>query len=456
MVHVAHNLEGNGGTAGNVHMLRRPKRLSDSDAVHFSIRIENYAHIRRAYGEEGARAALSGVQRMLVDLFRADGIVVPEANGEIDVLIWNVEALGAGSLPDACRVWLDKFCWLAPLLSIEASGHFIHVWVSGRWEIPGALMQAHGLKAGQSGACNIGFSGARPDDRSDWSDRYRSDVGLVSGLLSGIISGSADDTGRQELMFAWQPVCDAAGPELVLYREALVRLLDDDGKAHPPGDVFLALERLGFARVVDHYVVSRVIDELEQAPDVILAVNISAQSVRQDAWWDEIKSRLVAMPDVARRLVLEITETAAIPSVSGAVRFVTSMRRLGCRIALDDFGTGYASIRQLLAFSPDFVKIDRFFLRRASVSAAEGAMLPHLIGIGQALGATVVVEGVETQEQAEIVLAAGGRWQQGYHWGRPSLLRTWRRAPNGERSDATSAGSWPENPIISHGAAYDR
>ena len=87
MVQVAHNREGNGSAAGNVHLLRHPKRLSDSAAVHFSIRIENYAHIRRAYGEEGARAALSGVQRMLVDLFRADGIVVPEANGEIDVLI---------------------------------------------------------------------------------------------------------------------------------------------------------------------------------------------------------------------------------------------------------------------------------------------------------------------------------------------------------------------------------
>jgi len=440
MVQVAHNREGNGSAAGNVHSLRRPKRISDSDAVHFVIRIENYAHIRRAYGEDGARCALAGIHRLLTDLFREDGIVVPEANGEIDLLVWNFEALGCGVLSDACRKWLNEFCWLVPLLSFETPVGPIHLCISGRWEIPDALMQAGVFEAGNSGVCNLGFCGSWPDDRSDWSDRYRSDMGLVTDLLSGIMSGASDDCRPRELALAWQPVCNADGGDGVLYREALVRLLDNDGNTHSPGDVFLALERLGFVRVVDHYVVSRVIDELEGSPDVVLAANISARSVRSDVWWDQIRTRLLAMPDVARRLVLEITETADLPGVSEAVRFVTGMRRLGCRIALDDFGTGYASIRQLLAFSPDFVKIDRFFVRRAAFSGADRDLLTHLIGVGQSLGAVVIVEGVETAEQAGIVLAAGGRWQQGYHWGRPSLLRSWRRTSGGQAfGDVTAA-----------------
>ncbi|KEZ19452.1 EAL domain protein [Sphingobium yanoikuyae] len=432
MVQVMQNREGNGGFAGNVHLLRRRKRISDSEAVHFSIRIENYVHIRRAYGEDGGRRALAGIHRLLTDMFREDGVEVVEASGEIDLLVWNLEELGGGVLSDACRKWLNGFCWLVPLLSFETTGGLIHLCISGRWEIPDALMQAGMFETGKSGACNLGFCGSWPDDRSDWSDRYRSDMGLVTDLLSGIMSGASDNRRPRELALAWQSVCNADGGDGVLYREALVRLLDNDGNAHSPGDVFLALERLGFVRVVDHYVVSRVIDELEGAPDVVLAANISARSVRSDVWWDEVRVRLVAMPDVARRLVLEITETADLPGVSEAVRFVTGMRRLGCRIALDDFGTGYASIRQLLAFSPDFVKIDRFFVRRAVFTGADRDLLTHLIGVGQSLGAIVIVEGVETAEQAGIVLAAGGHWQQGYHWGRPSLLRSWRRASGGQ------------------------
>lgn len=426
MVHLALYQKGSSQDAGNVHRLHRSRLHGGSNAVHFAIRVENHMHIRRAYGEEGARAALAGVRHLLADMIRADGIVVPEANGELDLLIWNVAVLGPGPLPAACQAWLSDFCWLLPFLPIETPGGAIHLWISARWTIPDALMETCGSQSDQEGACNIGFCGAWPDDRADWSDRYCRDMKLVTGLLSGIISDAVDDPGRQELMLAWQPVCDSGGVDAPLYREALVRLLDRDGKIHSAGDIFLALERLGFARAVDHYVVSRIIDELEECPGIILGANISAQSVRTDAWWEQVKARLAMMPDVACRLVLEITETAGMPSGAEAALFANSMQRLGCRIALDDFGMGYASIRQVLTFSPDYVKIDKFFVWRAETCGAERDLLRYLIGIGTALGSVVIVEGVETSEQAEFVSAAGGRWQQGYHWGRPALSRSWR------------------------------
>ena len=78
----------------------------------------------------------------------------------------------------------------------------------------------------------------------------------------------------------------------------------------------------------------------------------------RNKWWDEIKERLRCAPDLARRLVVEITETAAIPDISDAARLVSDLRRVGCRVAIDDLDAGFASVRQLLALAPDIVKIE--------------------------------------------------------------------------------------------------
>lgn len=426
--------------AGNVHILRPPGGLFGGDSARFSLRIENYACIRRAYGEDIARTALAGLLRVLTELFLADAVAEPEASsGGIDLLVWRGAALGDGSLPDAAQAWLDEFCWLVPQMSFETSAGPIHLWVSGRWETADALSGR--FESGQSGACDVRFVGDGPDGLSDWPERYRADMALAASLLPGIVDDESGDDPDRELALAWQPVRDAACADAVLWREARGRVLDLRGNVQSTDEMILALERLGFVRVVDHQVVSRVVDELEAALDVVLAVKISARSLCDDAWWDQIKAHLRARPDVARRLVLEIAEAVGKPGISEAVRFVTGMRLLGCRIALVDFGTGYASIRELLTFAPDFVKIDSFFVRLLAMSPGARETLAHLIGLGHSLGATVVVEGVDTQEQADLVLAAGGHWQQGDHWGGASLYRSWRLSGGGSLLQATG----PEN-----------
>lgn len=465
MVDEGHNQQDAAG-AGNVHILRPPGLLFGGDSARFSLRIENYACIRRAYGEDIARSALAGLLRVLTELFLADAVAEPEASsGGIDLLVWRGAALGDGSLPDAAQAWLDEFCWLVPQMSFETSAGPIHLWVSGRWQTADALSGR--FEAGQSGVCDVKFLGDGPDGLSDWPERYRADMALAASLLPGIVDDESGDDPDRELALAWQPVRDATCADAVLWREARGRVLDLRGNVQSTDEMFLALERLGFVRVVDHQVVSRVVDELEAALDVVLAVKISARSLCDDAWWDQIKARLRARPDVARRLVLEIAEAVGKPGgISEAVRFVTGMRLLGCRIALVEFGTGYASIRELLTFAPDFVKIDSFFVRRLAMSPGARETLAHLIGLGHSLGTTVIVEGVDTQEQADLVLAAGGHWQQGDHWGGASLYRSWRLSggdgspilaagPEGLPSDGGQATGGRESPWIWAGLPSD-
>jgi EAL domain-containing protein (putative c-di-GMP-specific phosphodiesterase class I) len=264
---------------------------------------------------------------------------------------------------------------------------------------------------------------------SDWSAGYQQDMALAARALDAMRDG--------RLNMSWQPVVSAGSPERSLYHEGLARIIDEQGGYLPVGDVVEALERLGLVRAFDHEIVATVLDEIEGGGDVVLGVNISGKSARLDAWWTSLFERL-RNPDIARRLVIEITETAALAPEAPA--FADALRKLGCRVALDDFGIGHASLRNVLALSPDIIKIDAFFLRNAALSPAGQAMFAHLVGIAGAVAPIVIVEGVETEDQArladeaqsELAARSGDCWQQGYLFGRPSFWRSWRHTASDE------------------------
>jgi len=424
-----------GQVGGNVHPLPLPRRrLVESAALSFSLRVDNFPHIRQAYGEDAARAVLVQLTRRLSDALGVNGLVEPGPNGVMECLragfetnslndsVWRHAGQSGNSVAE-CVDWLKRLCADAPLLPVETSVGSIHFALSADELISASAMPTVTSVLGQVGG---GFAGdvARPD--SGWAEQYRSDMAMASGLLTGLGSKGGD----AEPVLAWQPVRDAdraaeaGGSEGVLYWEGCLRHIDRDGQASSLEGALGALERLGFIRLLDHRVVAMALDELDRQPgEVTIGVNISARSAALDDLWEETAQRLRQAPWVARRLVVEITETSAIPNMSEAVRFVDRLRSLGCRIAIDDFGTGYASIRNVMALSPDFVKIDRFFLHYASYGEAQQGIFEHLVGLAWSLGATVIAEGVETAEQAALAAKAGCRWQQGFFWGRPSLSR---------------------------------
>ena len=152
-----------------------------------------------------------------------------------------------------------------------------------------------------------------------------------------------------------------------------------------------------------------------------LGVNISAQSAACDSWWAHLQNELEIRPDIAERLVIEITETASLPSLPAAAEFSERMKELGCRIAMDDFGVGRDAIRNLAALSPDIVKVDALFVRRARSSDKDRQALKAIIALCGALGGVVVAEGIETATDSRMAAVAGAPWQQGYFIEAPSV-----------------------------------
>jgi len=226
------------------------------------------------------------------------------------------------------------------------------------------------------------------------------------------------------LEFAFQPVVTADDHRTVFY-EALLRMRDETGELVPAGAFVPVVEQLGLMRLVDRHVLDLAVQELENHHNVSLAINISGLTATDQSWLRAMLAQLRGKPDVARRLIVEITETTALHDIEESARFVAALRDVGCRVAVDDFGAGFTSFRHLRALTVDIVKIDGSFVRNLSENVDNQLFVRNLLGLADAFGLETVAECVETQEDASFLVGEGVKYLQGYYFGRPSLERPW-------------------------------
>jgi diguanylate cyclase (GGDEF)-like protein len=231
----------------------------------------------------------------------------------------------------------------------------------------------------------------------------------------------------ERLVFAYQPVV-AAETGAVDYYECLLRMIDEDGNNVAAGDFMPIIEQLGFIRTIDRYVLERAVAEVAANPGICLGFNISGLTATDYAWLRAITTLLRGKPEIARRLVIEITETAALHDIEESARFVGALRELGCRIALDDFGAGFTSLRHLQTLAVDTVKIDGSFIRNLGQNYDNQVFLRHLVGLANGLGLATIAECVETAREAAILRREGVGYLQGYFIGKPVIEAPWLKA----------------------------
>src|SRR4029077_8769631 len=146
-------------------------------------------------------------------------------------------------------------------------------------------------------------------------------------------------------------------------------------------------------------------------------------------WLRALVMQVRNRPDIASRLVVEITETAALYDIEESARFVSALRHAGCSVALDDFGAGHTSLRHLQSLAVDTVKIDGSFIHNLAGSPDSQVFLRHLLGLAKGFGFETVAECVATAEDAAILRHEGVGFLQGYYFGRPVLDRPWLDLP---------------------------
>jgi EAL domain-containing protein (putative c-di-GMP-specific phosphodiesterase class I) len=234
--------------------------------------------------------------------------------------------------------------------------------------------------------------------------------------------------GQDRLLFAFQPVVCAISGETD-YFECLLRMRDEYGGLIPCGEFIAAAEETGLIGLIDRYVLNQAFDELAAHPAVRLGFNVSARTACDRPWLRALIALVRHRPECAPRLVVEITETAALENINELARFVDALRHAGCRVALDDFGAGHTSLRHLQALAVDIIKIDGSFVRNLPARRENRIILRHLLGLTRGFGFATVAECVETAEEAALLREAGVGYLQGYHFGRPTIERPWLGIP---------------------------
>jgi len=229
---------------------------------------------------------------------------------------------------------------------------------------------------------------------------------------------------ERRIFLAFEPVASARNRRSAFY-ECLMRVRRADGSLLGAADVVPVAERLGLLRLLDHRVLELVIDELAAAPALQASVNVSPGSTTDPDWWAGLGSLLRTHAGVGERLIVEITESAAIHDIDATRGFVARVKDLGCRIAIDDFGAGYTSFRNLRKLGVDIVKIDGAFVQNMMRSDDDRAFVRTLIDLARRLKLKTVAEWVQDERTARTLEAWGCDYLQGALIGLATTERPW-------------------------------
>ena len=216
-----------------------------------------------------------------------------------------------------------------------------------------------------------------------------------------------------------QPIIDQRSGTMV-QEELLVRMRGDAenrGEVLPPAAFLPEAERSGLIRAIDHWMTLRGIELAGHGRNV--EINLSATTIADDGLMAEIADRLGEAGVTARRLVFEITETAALQNVDAARDLADRLGRLGCVIALDDFGTGFGSLTHLRKLPVKMIKIDASFVRGLRRHPEDRALVRGVAAIARELGMQTVAEGVEDSTTFSLLREFGIDRLQGFLIGRP-------------------------------------
>jgi len=242
-------------------------------------------------------------------------------------------------------------------------------------------------------------------------------MATASGLRRALV--------ENRLFLLYQPQVDLVTGRITGV-EALVRWRDYDGSILMPDDFIGVAEYTGLAAPLGEWVLRHALADLrvllDAGHDLTMAVNFSARQFNEV----DIATQVIDLLKVNRiapsRLEVEITETAVLTRMDAAIAKAEALSQAGVRIAVDDFGTGYGSMSYIQLFRPDTIKIDRSFIVCLPEDAGASAIVQASMALASGIGASVVAEGTDSDDQISFLMEHGCTTAQGYWFSKPIEL----------------------------------
>lgn len=224
---------------------------------------------------------------------------------------------------------------------------------------------------------------------------------------------------RGEFHPFFQPIVSLEDQRVMGF-EMLARHISPEGTITPPADFIPAMERTG---LLDKLMLSLMVQGFRAAAawpeQQFLSMNVSPSQLNGRYLTETIRNTALQARFDLCRLKIEITETALLNDIHTARTEIEALSEMGCKIAMDDFGTGYSSLAWLIQLPVNTLKIDSSFIRSMLDKKDSRKIISSVVGLGRSLDMDVIAEGVETDEQAEMLRGIGCLYAQGYLFGRP-------------------------------------
>jgi EAL domain-containing protein (putative c-di-GMP-specific phosphodiesterase class I) len=231
----------------------------------------------------------------------------------------------------------------------------------------------------------------------------------------------------KEAMLAFQPVVLANRPKQPAFYEGLIRVLDSTGRVIPAKDFINTIENTEIGRLVDCLSLELGLRNLAMHPNLRISINMSARSIGYKKWLQTLEDGLRNQPEIAERLILEITESSAMLMPELVTSFMGDMQKKGICFALDDFGAGYTAFRYFRDFFFDIIKIDQQFIQGIHQDADNQVLVNALISIGKHFDMLTIAEGIEAREDAQYLINNGIDCLQGFYFGVPTIKAPWHK-----------------------------
>jgi EAL domain-containing protein (putative c-di-GMP-specific phosphodiesterase class I) len=246
--------------------------------------------------------------------------------------------------------------------------------------------------------------------------------------------------------------------------EALVRLRDDDGVIQAPGSFINLASELGLIDELTHLVLAEIVKSIDLINDMFgaaatISINVAAKRARNPEF---MRTFAQALDDTGfpQRFMIEVTEDAFVAKGHFQSDILPMFRELGVGISIDDFGTGYSSLSALADITADEIKIDRSFITDIHKRPRSQGILRAIESLSEALGMTVIAEGIETYEELAYLQAATKiRYAQGYYFARPIFLEELKLATPASSESRASVSARPtqqNRPGYSRASGYRR
>jgi diguanylate cyclase (GGDEF)-like protein len=268
---------------------------------------------------------------------------------------------------------------------------------------------------------NLALQHARARGIGNWS-AFQPDMGQVADYRQWIEAELHTAFLRGDFELHYQPQLDLSKGAIVGY-EALIRWHHPERGIIAPMEFIPIAEETGMILPIGEWVLRRACNDARYLPEeCFVAVNISPVQFMAKDFIGTVREVIRSTGIKPARLELEVTETAMMQDRQNAAAILKELSEMGLSVAVDDFGTGYSNLSYLIDFPFQKLKIDRSFVSRMDTDSSTGAVVSTIVGLSRALGVHTIAEGVETENQAMLLRAAGCDVVQGFLFGKPVPL----------------------------------